>query len=121
MGPRALLAAIAVGLLSACAVAGAEADATASPRVEPAIGETGGMCGGVAGFACAVRGDFCKSEAGACVNAADYAGVCTARPEMCTARYKPVCGCDGETYSNACVAASKGASVAYEGRCEEAG
>lgn len=35
----------------------------------------------------------------------------------CISLYQPVCGKDGEIYSNACVAASEGAEVACEGEC----
>ena len=31
--------------------------------------------------------------------------------------YTPVCGCDGETYSNACNAAGAGVSLQAEGEC----
>lgn len=56
--------------------------------------------------------EYCSAPAGTC---ADF--VCAPRPEFCTAVYDPVCGCDGMTYSNACVAAMNGQSVAHEGEC----
>src|SRR5262245_44910498 len=44
-------------------------------------------------------------------------GKCTARPEICTDQLDPVCGCDGQTYPNACDAAAAGASVEHAGAC----
>ena len=38
---------------------------------------------------------------------------------MCTMDYKPVCGCDRKTYSNACVAACAGIKTWTEGACEK--
>ena len=38
---------------------------------------------------------------------------------MCTMNYKPVCGCDGKNYSNACVAACAGVKTWTEGACEK--
>ena len=36
---------------------------------------------------------------------------------MCTMHYQPVCGCDNKTYSNQCVAKSKGILRMTKGAC----
>ncbi|MCF6262573.1 MAG: Kazal-type serine protease inhibitor family protein [Xanthomonadales bacterium] len=37
---------------------------------------------------------------------------------MCTMQYDPVCGCNGKTYSNACVAKVAGVLKMEKGACE---
>jgi len=56
--------------------------------------------------------EYCKKAS--CTEAS---GKCDKRPTGCTGQVDPVCGCDGNTYSNACVAASKGQNVKSKGKC----
>jgi hypothetical protein len=58
-------------------------------------------------------GHYCAKADGDCGGE----GRCMERPEVCLAIYDPVCGCDGRTYSNSCVAAAAGVSVAHRGPC----
>mgnify|MGYP000020554774 CR=1 FL=1 len=100
--------------LSACEQIAPE-PAPSDPRAPRATGE---MCGGIAGFSCASDSDYCQMPTGGC-RIADGAGKCAIRPQVCTREYRPVCGCNGETYGNACTAASAGANIAHEGQCRE--
>lgn len=59
--------------------------------------------------------DYCAKEVGDC----EGLGMCEERPEACIDIYLPVCGCDGTTYGNGCVAASEGVSLFAEAPCEE--
>lgn len=45
------------------------------------------------------------------------AGTCELRPTECFLILAPVCGCDGETHSNDCVANANGVRVDFNGAC----
>lgn len=109
--------------LTACAQPGA--GTPDDPLVQP--GQTvqiGEMCGGMAGLRCAgaeAGRSYCHLEREAMCGAADQGGVCRERPQACTREHRPVCGCDGETYPNACQANAAGTSVASQGACAPQG
>lgn len=71
---------------------------------------------------CAGAGEFCRLDDGACNGSSGVlAGVCAMRPEACIEIYQPVCGCDGNTWSNGCKAHEAGVSVSRQGVCKPDG
>ena len=57
---------------------------------------------------------YCKKDAGDC----EGDGVCAEKPSACPEIYGPVCGCDGNTYTNSCDASAAGVNVFHEGECD---
>jgi len=73
-------------------------------------------CGGRSRVDCGANA-FCDYPIASYCGRGDRGGTCRPIPEACSADYAPVCGCNGLSFSNACLAAAAGVSVVREGAC----
>jgi hypothetical protein len=77
----------------------------------------GSVCGGARGTRCDA-GLLCEKAPGRC---GAVKGTCVRRRQSCTGDYRPVCGCNGRTYSNDCVRAYFSVSKQHDGACQPRG
>ena len=79
----------------------------------------GGECSRAPGDTCD-EGSVCHYAPSAACGESGAKGACFPMPKTCTRDYSPICGCDGRTYLNICVAHSHAVSPRTTGACPDA-
>jgi hypothetical protein len=89
-------------------------DGTGGSSSDPEINPNPILCGGAYRSPCAAE-KLCQYD-----STCGTVGDCIPRPDGCDSYYEPVCGCDGNTYENACESWTMGVAVQSQGECGEA-
>jgi hypothetical protein len=77
-------------------------------------GGTAGQNGNCGTMNCSST-QYCDWPSNRCGSTLVGGGACMARPQGCTAQVDPVCGCDGQVYSNSCLANVAGQDIDESG------
>lgn len=61
--------------------------------------------------------EYCAVEGDNSCDTSTVQGTCKEEPTQCTTEIAPICGCDGKTYTNICMAQNAGVNVKEQGAC----
>ena len=68
---------------------------------------------------CQKVGNFCSLPIGQCRKTGQAIGACEASYADCVFEFDPVCGCDGKSYDDKCLAKMAGVNLAHMGKCKK--